>query len=831
MIRYFIFLYIIVSATLISAQKPYQPNAAEIFDKIKKLNVLGTALYVGAHPDDENQRLITYLANQKGYHTSYISLTRGGGGQNEIGTEIRDDLGVLRTQELLGARSIDGGHQRFSRAVDFGYSKHPDETFEIWNKEAVLSDLVYTIRELQPDIIINRFDHRKPGATHGHHTGSAMLAVEAFDISNNQSVYPEHFKFVAPHKASAIFLNTHPWFYGGQEAFDKADKTNLYSVDIGVYYPLLGQSNSEISQLARSQHKCQGFGATGYRGTKDEWLEFLKGNRSNDKADPFSGINTTWSRVAGGKEIEKIIDDIIKNYSFTNPSQSVSELIRAYKLINSLDSDLWKKRKRSEIKEIVSNCIGLYLEIKADHYSAVPGDSVRLSIEAINRSDINVSVKSVEIFNKKSALNYLLKNNVRYEKEISLKSSDKSKYASPFWLVEPHGLGTYVVPQLDIRNQPVKANQQALFLIEIEGELFRIQKPIVNKWNDPVAGESYRPFGFTPPVSVSLADEVYIYQTMEEKNLKVLVQSWSDGFEGDVQLKTPKGWVVTPGRHPINLAQRGESMELTFSVKHTNQGASGQVSAIVNDASSLNTVYQDQIKVIKYDHIPTQTVIKKAAAEIVVVDLIKKGNLIGYIQGAGDKVSEAIQIMGYEVEQIDLESATLDILKNYDAVVLGVRAFNTEATLQYKNQLLFDYADQGGTVVVQYNKNRGLKTENIAPYPIKLSRKRVTNEHADVQFINPSHPVLNFPNKISLSDFDHWVQERGLYFPDSWDDKFTPIISCNDLGEDPLSGSLLVAQHGNGHYIYTSLSFFRELPAGVTGAYRLLANILSIGKE
>ena len=302
------------SLTLLQAQKPITPSSSEIFESLQKLNFLGSVLYIAAHPDDENTRLISYMSNHVKARTGYLSLTRGDGGQNLIGSEIRELLGVIRTQELLAARRIDGGEQFFTRANDFGYSKHPDETLAIWNKKDVLSDVVLAIRKFQPDIIINRFDHRTPGTTHGHHTSSAILSFEAFDLANNKSAYPELLKEAGVWQPKRLFFNTNSWFYRTQKEFDEANKENRISFDIGTYYPLKGESNNEMASVASSQHLSQGFGRLSQRGTQNEYVEFLKGDPLNNNDDIFAGIDTSWNRIKGGKAIGDIVYEIENNF-------------------------------------------------------------------------------------------------------------------------------------------------------------------------------------------------------------------------------------------------------------------------------------------------------------------------------------------------------------------------------------------------------------------------------------------------------------------------------------------------------------------------------------
>lgn len=813
------------------AQQPQKPNASEIYEAIKKLNFLGSVLYVAAHPDDENTRLISYMANEVKARTAYLSLTRGDGGQNLIGPEIRELLGVIRTQELLTARQIDGGEQIFTRANDFGYSKHPDETFEIWNKDEVLSDVVLAIRQFQPDIIINRFDHRRAGRTHGHHTGSAILSIEAFDLANNQSVFPEQLKDNTTWQPKRLFYNTSWWRYGSKEQFDKIDKTNFIGFDIGTYYPSSGLSNNEIAALSRSQHKSQGFGNTGTRGTQMEYIELIKGDMPAGNTNLFEGIDTTWNRVNGGQEIGNILNSVQQNYDFKNPSASIPELVRAYVLIQKLEDKHWKTQKTKEIKDIIAACAGLYLEAVSSTNHATVNENIALNLEIINRSDIEmalVSYANPNGLNVNKGIN--LKNNDAISIEESFKVSlPNNLVTTPYWLTEKGTLGMYKVNDKSLIGKPETPDYfNVTFKINISGINIPFQKSVVYKTNDPVKGEVYKPFEVIPEATAKISEKVIIFDSDSEKEIQVSVRAGRNNLEGSVALQYPDNWSVYPKNHNININNKGEEQVVVFTVIPPKNQDEGFIKPIVTIG---NNTYADELIEIDYPHIPYQTVLLPSESKIVRLDIKKRGENIGYIAGAGDVVPESLQQIGYNVVTISPEDITPENLKRFDAVVIGIRAYNTVEDLKFKQDILFDFVENGGNMIVQYNTSHRLKVNNLAPYKLQLSRDRVTDEFAEVTFLNPGHPVLNFPNKITQQDFEGWTQERGLYFPNSWEKEFTPILSMHDKGESAKKGSLLVAQYGKGYYIYTGLSFFREFPAGVSGAYRLFANMLSLGND
>lgn len=815
------------------AQQPEKPNAAEIYHSIQKLNFLGSALYVAAHPDDENTRLIAYLANEVKANTAYLSLTRGDGGQNLVGPEIRELLGVIRTQELLAARHTDGGSQMFSRANDFGYSKHPDETLKIWNEKEVMADVIWAIRKWQPDIIVNRFDHRTPGRTHGHHTASAMLSERAFNMAGDRSVYPEQLQWLDEWQPRRQFFNTSWWFYGSRENFAKADKSKLMSVDIGVYYPLLGQSNTEIAAASRSMHKSQGFGSTGTRGSQSEYLELINGDLPEDKENLFDGINTTWTRVEGGAAIGKILKAVEEQYNFSDPAASVPQLVKAYQLIKQLPEGYWKRVKQEEVEEVISHCMALYLEVVADDYSATPGEEVELAFELINRSNISAQLLEAKVpgVSFDTTLSLDLEDNQSYKFYEKVTLPEDIGTTNSYWLNKKWELGMYTVDDQLQRGLPETPRQlRVVFSLNILGEDMTLTKDVVFKRNDPVDAEVYRPFEITPPVFTNLNEKIYVYADGKPQEIEVLVKSGKPNVSGTLELCHSEGWKAEPANINFELKRKGEEQKFTFTLYPPKEQSED---FIVPLAKVDGKSYTNELIIIEYDHIPTQTVVRDASAKVVNIDLKKAGYRIGYIMGAGDDIPSSLEQMGYEVTILEDKDITTGNLATFDAVVMGVRAYNTIDRLKFQQSKLMDYVKNGGTMLVQYNTSFRLKVpmNELAPYPIKLSRDRVSVEEAEVRFLKPNHAVLNWPNKITQKDFEGWVQERGLYFPNEWDDQYEAILSANDPGEPPRNGGLLVAQYGKGYYIYSGYSWFRELPAGVPGAYRIFANLVSIGQR
>jgi len=811
-------------------QQPVKPSAVDLYNQIQKLNFLGSVLYIAAHPDDENTRLISWLSNDKKARTGYLSLTRGDGGQNLIGTELRELLGVIRTQELIEARKIDGGEQLFSRANDFGYSKNPEETLKIWNKDQVMSDMIWAIRKFQPDIIINRFDHRSPGTTHGHHTASAMLSVEAFDEVNNPTIFPNQLNHVSTCQPKRLFFNTSWWFYGSKEKFEKADKSNLAELNIGSYFTTLGKSNQEIAALSRSRHQSQGFGSTGTRGDEPEYLEFLKGQKLTDKNNLFEGIDTTWNRIEGGKQIGEILLNVEKSFNFKNPSSSINELIKAYNLIQNLKDSHWKKVKSEEIKKIISGCAGLYLEAISDVQEVTPGSTITVNIEATNRSIIPIKLTGIAAYpiNISEISSIELKNNIPYKETLTLTLPETTNYTSPYWLEKQGTIGMYRVDnQENIGIPDVIRSVKTIFLIEISGTTIPFERNIVYKYNDNVKGEVYQPLDIIPMATSSLGEKVYIFNSDKSRSVTVKVKAGKNNINGVVSLDLPKKWTVSPSEIPFNIDLKDEEVLAVFSVKPPKEASEIDIKSVV----TINNKVFDQEKIdIDYTHIYKQMVIQPATAKAIRLQIKTNNEKIAYIMGAGDEVPKSLEQMGYVVDVIKPEMISTSLLANFDVVITGIRAYNVVNTLATKQKILLDFVKNGKTMIVQYNTLGELVTNEIAPFKLKISRDRVTDENAEVRFLVPNHSILNFPNKITTEDFKGWTQEQGLYYPNEWDKSFTPILSANDKDESPKDGALLVAKYGKGNYIYTGLSFFRELPAGVSGAFRLMANLIAIGK-
>jgi LmbE family N-acetylglucosaminyl deacetylase len=789
-----------------------QESSGAIYKQLEKLNFLGSALYIAAHPDDENTALISYFSNHVNAHAAYLSMTRGDGGQNRIGTELRELLGVIRTEELMQARSIDNGNQYFTSAVDFGFSKHPDETLAIWDKKQILGEVVNRIRSFQPDIIVNRFDHRTAGRTHGHHTSSALLSREAFALSNDPKAYPEQLNKKGLWQPQRLFFNTSWWFYGSQENFKKADNSNLLSLEIGVYDPLTGISNAAIAAASRSSHKSQGFGSAPTLGSRTEYIEIIDGKRPLSN-DPFEGINTTWSRLEGGTPIGKMVDRAIESFDFKHPEKSIEALVRIHKAIEQLPASIWKERKLAATKQLLLDCAGVEIQFNAERPYGVAGESLKIKLNVVQQSKLAVELETIKTTEGITQLDQGLETNKRFTQsfEVTLGNS----ISTPYWLLEKGSLGTFKIENKEWIGKPQTPNPiQIAYQLNIAGTSIAFEAALLHRKTDPVRGEVINPFYIVPALGVTFEQPVFLYANDGE------------AYDGAIELCHPKGWEVDQETLPITLNGRGSSQFLEYQLKPTAAAESGYLGPLAIQGDKKETVFA--VQTLSYTHIPKQYIARPSEAKVVRLDLKIPQIKVGYIAGAGDTVKERLQTVGLSVESIDIETTTLAELKTYDAILVGIRAYNVIESLAYKNQLLFNYAEAGGTLVTQYNTSRGLKTKKLTPLEMKLSRDRVTDEFSTVRILEPKHPALNVPHKITAQDFEGWVQERGLYFPNQWDERFTPLLGMNDAGETEKLGSILVAPHGKGTVVYTGLSFFRELPAGVPGAYRLLINLLAL---
>lgn len=805
------------------AQSPLFPTSGDIYLGLKKLNVLGSVLYFAAHPDDENTRLLTYFSKEKLYRTGYLSLTRGDGGQNLIGDEQGIELGLIRTQELLSARRIDGAEQFFSRAYDFGYSKSPEETFTKWDREKILSDAVWVIRKFQPDVIITRFPTTGEGG-HGQHTASAIIAVEAFRAAADRKRFSEQLQWVKPWQAKRLLWNT--FNFGG----NNTTSPEQFKIDVGGFNPVLGKSYGEIAAESRSQHKSQGFGSARSRGEAIEQFKLLDGDAPLN--DLHEGIKTDWPKVASGSElqtIQSIINELTASFDFSAPQKSVPQLVKLYKFLqsSSFASSVWGLQKQKEVRDLLVAASGLWMEAYTTVPSVAQGDSLLINLALNNRLGAAMKLQKISGGTKPDELSISLDTTLAKNKNFIL--SQKLKVAAdapitqPYWLQEKMSEGYFnVKSQQAIGQADVQPAAVMNVTLMMEGVPVVFSIPVRYKFSDQVKGELYEPLVILPSYTVQVSKPLLIVQKGESANydLSFTAQRTLDSL-----------LVYEDNRVAFRNGNLKKGQTEVVPVK------GGPHNADDGNGRWVQSYYEKPMQVtaktlhtFKYDHIPYINYFTNAVAETVVLNVKTEGKKIGYIVGAGDKVPAALEQMGYTVTLLTDKELERTDLKQFDAVMDGVRAFNANDYMGKYYDKLMKYVQDGGNYIVQYSQNNNVRSPKIGPYPFVIANRRITNENAAVTFLKPEHPVLNYPNKISQDDFKGWIQERSIYHADNWDNNYEPILRMADPNEAPHDGSLIIAKYGKGFFTYTGLVFFRELPAGVPGAYRLLANIIALNK-
>ena len=817
--------------TLTLTVSMFARDAAELQVALRKLTVVGGALYVAAHPDDENTAMLAWLANDRLLRTGYLSMTRGDGGQNLIGEETGPLLGLIRTQELLAARRIDGAEQMFTRAVDFGFSKNPEETLKIWGHDAVLADVVWAIRKFQPDVIITRFPITGEGG-HGHHTASAMLAEEAFTAAADPAKFPEQLNFVAPWQAKRIFWNR----FSFGKPIDPNDPAVAKSlrVDLGTFNPVLGRAYTEIAAQSRSQHKSQGFGSAERRGTVINYYDLRNGAPAT--TDLFDGVDMSWSRYPGGEKVGSLLQRAADAYDPKHPAASVPMLMQALNALWQLRATPewseankpWLAGKERELLDAIRDCAGIAIDVSAADSTVTPGSELPLSVTVVNRSDYAFRLSMVaSVYAKPSkAPGTPLENNKPVKTDLVLQVPTLP-YSQPYWLREEATKGLYTVKNMTAIGVPENPPDLSInvTLDDAQQNTLIFPVPVVYRWTDPVKGEQVRRVDIVPPVSVKLGSNVYLFPEAKARPVTVWMKSFG-ASGGSVSLRVPKGWTAEPASVPVTFAGKGDEQRATFTVTPPIGEETAAIRAqIALDKEAITVA--DGITDIDYPHIPAQRILGAATAKAVRANIKHRGEHVGYIMGSGDHVPDTLRQIGYDVTLLTDADLDRGDFAKYDAIVTGVRAYNTRKRLKLAHDKLMQYVENGGTMVVQYNTLDELTVAAPGPKPFKISRDRVTVEEAPIKMLTPSVPVLTTPNKITSADFDGWVQERGLYFPNEWDPAYTTVLSTQDPGEPERAGGELVTRYGKGVYVYTAYAWWRQLAAGVPGAVRAFTNLVS----
>jgi LmbE family N-acetylglucosaminyl deacetylase len=814
-----------LSPLFVRAQQPKVMNAAEVKVALEKLLTLGTVLYLAAHPDDENTTVLAYFSLGRKMRAGYLGLTRGGGGQNLIGSEKGPLMSALRTYELLAARAFDGTEQFFTRAVDFGYSKTSKESMAIWGKEEILDDMVYVIRKFRPDVILTRFPADGRGG-HGHHSASAILAVEAFKAAGDAKRFPEQLKYVKPWQPKRILWNSWAPYYSNTKPEELA---KLIKVDVGAYNPLLGKSYVEVAALSRSMHKSQGFGAVARRGERLEYFDLMAGEPA--KGDVMDGIDTTWNRVPGSEKVRNLLEKANNSYQAHQPQEILPILLDAYKELQAMPESYWTVRKMKELRDVIRSCTGLWIEAISAGDEVSPGQEMKVTAAVVNRSDFPLILKKIIVPGeyREIIVDKPLPGNKIHREEIAMKVTEK-QYTHPFWLRQKPEKGIY--PAANHRFKGMAVTPYPFYMkmaVDFKGREITFETPVLYRWRDPVEGEKIHWLAVTPPVTANFSEEVIYFPSKDAQPVDMIIRSGPAPVAGTVKLKLPASWTAKPAQIPFDIKNPLEEKKVTVMVTPPHQNAECRLKV---DLVVGGETYHRSRQTINYAHLPLLTLHPEAAAHLVRVDVKRNGRRIGYIMGSGDDIPRYLEQVGYRVAILSDDDLHRMDLSVFDAIITGVRAYNTRDILKHVQKRLMDYVANGGRMVVQYNvsrgfASRGLKMKEIGPYPLKLSRQRVTEEDAKITILQPDHPLLRAPNKITAADFNGWIQERGLYFAEEWDAKYTAPLACSDNGENPLPGGMLFARHGKGTYVFTGYSFFRQLPAGVGGALKLFVNTIS----
>ncbi len=804
-----IYLLLFCSPVVIQAQSQRSYNAAEIKQGLEALNVTGRVLYIAAHPDDENTRLLAFLSKGMKFRTAYLSLTRGDGGQNLIGTEQADMLGLLRTQELLAARRIDGAEQYFTSAIDFGFSKTAAECLQFWGEQKVLGDVVWVIRKFQPDVIITRFpgDER---AGHGAHAASAILAEKAFAIAADPKQFPEQLAYVKPWKTKRIVWNTIN--FGGMNTTAE----DQLKMEVGGYNALLGKSYGEIAAESRSSHRSQGFGSVKQRDAAFEFFEHRAGTPATRGL--FNDIDQSLQRYPGSKTVQHLVDILNNDFQIEAAYKSLPALLQFKKESSKLPID------QQKLNELILACAGIWIEALVPQPSYALTSQINVELEAICRLPSTATNKvQLQIDNERPVD---LQPGKLLHIKLDLPASAR-KITQPYWLANPHEIGAYQFSGIDNLGEAENPTlTPGKLTIIVDGVPIEVQRSVVYRYANPAIGEIYQPLVIAPPVTATLDERAYLFNNQNTRKVLITAKAFAAKAIGKINIKVPQGWTATPATVDFSFEEEGEEKQFEVVVSAGPKAAGGSIELSVQIGGQN---YKQGFQQIDYRHIPLQTLFPLASARLEQVDLKFAGKRIGYIAGAGDLIPQSLKQIGYEVTVLKNDQIMNGGLERFDAIVTGVRLYNIDEDVSAIQKKLLEYVYNGGTLVQQYNVNAPLKVKQLGPYPFTLSRSRVTEEDAAVTFLKPEHPLLNYPNKIGKQDFEGWVQERGIYFADNLDARYTPILSMYDKGESALQGSLIVTDYGKGKYIYTGLVFYRELPAGVPGAYRLFVNLLSAG--
>ena len=691
----------------------------------------------------------------------------------------------------------------------------------------MLADAVWVIRTFKPDVIICRFPATGEGG-HGHHTASAILAEEAFTAAADPSRFPEQLRYTATWQAKRIVWNT--FNFGG----NNTTSPDQLKIDVGGFNPLLGKYNGEIAAESRSMHKSQGFGSEKSRGTQWEYFKHIQGEKAEN--DLFDGVDISWNRFEETKNWKAKIAAIIQRYQ-EHPDENLlpqlMDLYASFKNIRTKNKELatLMVSKQEALKRIILGYNHVWAEATVSTPYAAANDKLHVKYSLLRSGKHPVSVISIQTAQTDTLLHLPLAENELATLSQSVKLPAHIPYTSPYWLKTFPEKGLFQVHDLGMNTKAENdAAVSSVITFKLMNDTFSISLPVRYKSVDPVKGERYQPLHILPPVAVNIPYSHSLFTDTKTQKIPVTLSAYTDSIRGRLNVKVPKGWKVNKYEAAFHLAGKGTQTVIPIEVTPDGSAVNGELHF---EVETENKQYDKRFITIEYDHILTQVLLQPATLKVAYEPIEIPKLRIGYIPGAGDDVADLLKQLNMDVTILSDEQLATAPLHSFDVLITGVRAYNTNVALQALHGKMMDFVEQGGNLIVQYNTNSRvgpLKTK-IGPYPFVLTRDRVTDETAPITLLQPAHPAFNTPNKISQKDFEGWIQERGIYFASDWDEHYQPLLRMHDPGEKPHDGSLIVAPYGKGNFVYTGLVFFRELPAGVPGAYKLFLNLLALPKH
>src|SRR5215831_10461817 len=828
-----------------SAEIPEDRGAMGFSQALKRLDVVGSVLHTGAHPDDENSALLAWLARGQGARTAYLSATRGEGGVNLLGGELFEDLGVIRTEELYGARRLDHAQQFFTPNYEFGFSKSADDTFTKWPREQVLGDFVRVIRYFKPEIIISRFTGT-PRDGHGHHQVAGIITQEAFKVAADPSRFPEYGK---PWQAKKL--------YQVAPMGNEQTPPPGLAINVGEFDPDLGRSYSQIASEGRSLHRSQGQGSAQDAGPRQTRLQLVQKTVDvADNAPLFTGVLHKLPDLAqldpaltqGLADLEQRIAAIRQKVNLLRPFEVLPDLAVALAQLRQIQAKsanehvrFLLQEKENDFQEALRLAAGFTFDVVASDDTVVPGQEFSLTISLTNGGPYALgNFRAVTELPKGWTMTPdgstgSLQPGQRLDQKYKVKVSATADFTQPYWLRQSRRGDRFVWPDVPAGSLPV---DEVLLLtraeVDYQGTPIIMKKRAEFKRVDRILGEDRTDLKVVPSLSISVSPEIAVVplKGARQKEFMVTIENQDPAaVNGEVSLVLPAGWSAIPASRSWSFTQQREKATLQFTVSVPAVAGDYVVKAV---AKAANQEFKSGYTTIAYPHIETRLVYSAAESKVEVLDVATTISSIGYVEGTGDATPDALRQLGINVTMLSAKDIATADLSKFPAIVLGVRAYAVRDDLRAYNKRLLDYVSNGGTLIVQYNRANEVGNAAIAPFPITLTNvnqnntERVTHEDASVKFLDPANPMLNVPNRITDKDFDGWIDERGTFFLRSWDPRYVTPLESSDPGEPGRAGGLVIGKYGKGTYIYTGYSFFRQLPAGVEGAYRLFANLVSV---